>query len=289
MELALDNVTKRFKDRAVVNGVSARLGPGVYGLLGANGAGKTTLMRMVCGVLNPSSGCVRMNGVPIADLGERYYARLGYLPQDFGLYPDFTAQQFLLYMAAVKGIKGAQARYRVDEMLDLVNLTDAANRRVGGFSGGMKRRLGIAQAQLADPDVLVFDEPTAGLDPKERVRFRSLLKNLSRDKIVLLSTHIVSDIASIADVVLMMRSGSLVLATPMAEATSCLEGKVWVLDTTEENAASLMGKLTVLSVDAKGSRARLRIVSDGKPARGAVAAEPSLEDLFLMYSDDRNR
>lgn len=288
MELVLDNVTKRFKDRAVVDGVSARLGPGVYGLLGANGAGKTTLMRMVCGVLEPSAGSIRFDGVPISDLGERYCARLGYLPQDFGFYPDFTARQFLRHMAAVKGLAGTQGRYRVEEMLGLVNLTDFADKRIGGFSGGMKRRLGIAQAQLGDPDVLVFDEPTAGLDPKERVRFRNLLSNLSRDKIVLLSTHIVSDIASIADVVLMMKAGSLVLTAPMAEATALLDGRIWTLETTEENAAALMGKLSVLSVDAEGSRVRLRIASDGKPARGAMPAEPSLEDLFLMYFNDSN-
>ena len=191
-------------------------------------------------------------------------------------------------MAAVKGLRGPSAKHRVEEMLDLVNLADAADRRVGGFSGGMKRRLGIAQAELADPPVLVFDEPTAGLDPKERVRFRSLLASLSHDKIVLLSTHIVSDIASVADVVLMMRSGSLVHSSSMDDAITALDGKIWELETTKENAARLMGKLTVLSVDAEGMKTLLRIASDGKPARGARPATASLDDLFLLHFNDRN-
>ena len=288
MELTLSGVTKTFRDRTVVNGISARLTPGIYGLLGANGAGKTTLMRMICGVLDPTAGTVSYDGIPIQNLGERYYARLGYLPQDFNCYPDFTARQFLRYMAAVKGLRGPSAKRRVEEMLDLVNLADAADRRVGGFSGGMKRRLGIAQAELADPSVLVFDEPTAGLDPKERVRVRSLLASLAHDKIVLLSTHIVSDIASVADVVLMMKAGSLVHASSMDDATAALDGKIWELETTEENAARLMGKFTVLSVDAEGTKTLLRIASDGKPARGARPATASLEDLFLLHFNDRN-
>ena len=288
MELTLSGVTKTFRDRTVVNDINVRLTPGIYGLLGANGAGKTTLMRMICGVLDPTAGTVGFDGIPIQDLGERYCARLGYLPQDFNCYPDFTARQFLRYMAAVKGLRGSSAKQRVEEMLDLVNLADAADRRVGGFSGGMKRRLGIAQAELADPSVLVFDEPTAGLDPKERVRFRSLLASLSHDKIVLLSTHIVSDIASVADVVLMMRSGSLVHSSSMDDAITALDGKIWELETTEENAARIMGKLTVLSVDAEGTKTLLRIASDGKPARGARPATASLEDLFLMHFNDRN-
>lgn len=208
MELVVDGVSKQYKNSIAVDGVSLKLNNGVYGLLGANGAGKTTLMRMICGILKPTSGTISFDGTDVST--EEYRSVLGYLPQDFGYYPEFSGMDFLLYMAALKGISKSQARRKADELLQLVSLQDAAKKKIKIYSGGMKQRLGIAQALLNDPKLLVLDEPTAGLDPKERVRFRNLIESRGRNSIVLLSTHIVSDIEHIADDVLMMKSGRLI-------------------------------------------------------------------------------
>ncbi len=208
MELVVDGVSKQYKNSIAVDGVSLKLNNGVYGLLGANGAGKTTLMRMICGILKPTSGTISFDGTDVST--EEYRSVLGYLPQDFGYYPEFSGMDFLLYMAALKGIPKSQARRKADELLQLVSLQDAAKKKIKIYSGGMKQRLGIAQALLNDPKLLVLDEPTAGLDPKERVRFRNLIESRGRNSIVLLSTHIVSDIEHIADDVLMMKSGKLI-------------------------------------------------------------------------------
>lgn len=208
MELVVDGVSKQYKNSIAVDGVSLKLNNGVYGLLGANGAGKTTLMRMICGILKPTSGTISFDGTDVST--EEYRSVLGYLPQDFGYYPEFFGMDFLLYMAALKGIPKSQARRKADELLQLVSLQDAAKKKIKIYSGGMKQRLGIAQALLNDPKLLVLDEPTAGLDPKERVRFRNLIESRGRNSIVLLSTHIVSDIEHIADDVLMMKSGRLI-------------------------------------------------------------------------------
>ena len=208
MELVLDRLSKQFQNKIAVDRVSLRLTPGVTGLLGPNGAGKTTLMRLICGILRPTAGSVAFDG---ADAGtEGYRAALGYLPQDFGYYPDFTGLDFLLYMSALKGLDRRAARRRSLELLDTVGLADVYKKKVKTYSGGMRQRLGIAQALLNDPKLLILDEPTAGLDPKERVRFRDLIAALGRDSVVLLSTHIVSDVEHIADRVLIMRSGQIV-------------------------------------------------------------------------------
>lgn len=221
MELKLDRVTKQYGSKIAVDRVSLTLQKGVYGLLGANGAGKTTLMRMMCGILKPDGGTVTLDGL---DAGcEDYRAQLGYLPQDFGYYPDFTGTDFLLYLSAVKGLDQRQARSRSAELTELVGLKDMAKKKIKTYSGGMKQRLGIAQALLNDPNVLIMDEPTAGLDPKERVRFRDLLTAIGNDSIVLLSTHIVSDIEHIADVVLMMKSGQLIFQGSREEIGTDLE------------------------------------------------------------------
>ena len=208
MELIIDRLTKQHKNKIAVDRISLRLDKGVHGLLGANGAGKTTLMRMICGILRPTGGTVAFDNMDVSEEG--YRAILGYLPQDFGYYPEFSGRDFLMYLAALKGISKPRAKKKCDELLELVSLRDVANKKIRTYSGGMKQRLGIAQALLNDPKLLVLDEPTVGLDPKERVKFRDIIKQLGEESVVLLSTHIVSDIEHIADNVLIMRAGQLV-------------------------------------------------------------------------------
>ena len=283
MELQLQCLCKRYGDKRAVDQVSVSFAPGVYGLLGANGAGKTTLMRMICGVLKPTSGSVRLDGKTMQELGEQYYTHLGYMPQDFGFYPDFTAREFLMYLAAVKGLDRKTANVRAEELLKLVNLRDVADKKIKSYSGGMKQRLGIAQAELNDPDILILDEPTAGLDPKERVRFRNLISDFARDKIVILSTHIVSDVSYIADFILMMKEGRLFLQGPAAEVTDHIRGKVWEVLAEEREAAGYSRAFRVVNLHHEGDQVRLRIVEDHAPAPEARPVEPSLEDLFLYY------
>ncbi len=208
MELVMDRLSKQFQNKIAVDRVSLRLAPGVTGLLGANGAGKTTLMRLICGILKPTAGSVAFDGQDVGT--EEYRAALGYLPQDFGYYPDFSGLDFLLYMSALKGLDRRQARRRSLQLLDTVGLSDVYRRKVKTYSGGMRQRLGIAQALLNDPKLLILDEPTSGLDPRERVRFRELIARLGKDSVVLLSTHIVSDVEHIADRVLIMKAGQIV-------------------------------------------------------------------------------
>ncbi len=290
MELVLDNVGKRFKDKCAVSRASATLGPGVYGLLGANGAGKTTLMRMVCDVLRPSEGRIVYNGEDVARLGERYRAKLGYLPQDFGYYPDFTAMDFMLYLASLKGLDRRTARARSTMLLREVGLSDAASRKIKTFSGGMKQRLGIAQAVVNDPKVLVLDEPTAGLDPKERVRFRNLIAGFAQDKIVLLSTHIVSDVEYIADEILVMKSGSFLLRGAPDDVVAAVAGKVWECRVSARRAEAMAAELCVSNVHyTADGEAVVRVVSDRPPVPDARSMDPTLEDMYLyLFAEERS-
>lgn len=208
MEFIVDRLTKQYENKIAVDRVSLHLTKGVYGLLGANGAGKTTFMRMLCGILKPTSGTVKLDAWDVSS--EEYRARLGYLPQDFGYYPEFSGIDFLMYMAALKGLTKSRAKRKAYELLELVSLSDVAKKKIRTYSGGMKQRLGIAQALLNSPQIIILDEPTAGLDPKERVRFRDLIAELGKNSIVLLSTHIVSDVEHIADTVLMMKAGQII-------------------------------------------------------------------------------
>lgn len=283
MELSVDRLTKHYGRKIAVDCVSAALKPGVYGLLGANGAGKTTLMRMMCAILESTSGEVLLDGKEITSMGASYRNVLGYLPQDFGYYPGYTAQEFLMYVSALKGIPKNIAKKRVAELLEEVGLGDAANKKIKTFSGGMKQRVGIAQALLNNPDILILDEPTAGLDPKERVRFRNLLSDYAGDKIVILSTHIVSDIEAIADEVLLMKKGKFVLQGNVPDLTKKAEGKVWELTVPQEETRKWQVKGTVANLKHEGQQVVLRIISDYKPSEMAVPCEATLEDLYLYY------
>lgn len=283
MELSFDRLTKYYGNKIAVDCVSATLEPGVYGLLGANGAGKTTLMRMLCAILESTSGEVLFDGQDVISMGADYRNVLGYLPQDFGYYPNYTAMEFLMYIAALKGIPKKIARQRAKQLLEEVGLSNVANKKVGTFSGGMKQRVGIAQALLNNPDILILDEPTAGLDPKERVRFRNLLSDYAGDKIVILSTHIVSDIEAIADEVLLMKKGRFVLQGTVSELIEKAKGKVWELTVLPEEARKWQEKTTVANLRHEGKQVVLRIISDTMPTPEAVTCEATLEDLYLYY------
>ena len=288
MELQLQHLCKQYGEKRAVNDVTATLSPGVYGLLGANGAGKSTLMRMICGVLKPTSGYIRLNGKTIEDLGERYNAQLGYMPQDFGFYPDFTAREFMRYMAAVKGIDKRKVKSRTEELLHMVNLTEAADKKVKSYSGGMKQRLGIAQAELNNPSILILDEPTAGLDPKERVRFRNLISDFAKEKIVILSTHIVSDVSCIADTILMMKKGQFLLQEPMETVTDSIRGKVWEFLDDNRKASEYSRTFSVVNLHHENNMVRLRMIEETAPREDARIVEPSLEDLFLYHFGEKN-
>lgn len=288
MELSLDRLTKHYKSKIAVDCISATMTPGVYGLLGANGAGKTTLIRMLCGILEPTSGDVLYNGHSIFEMGDAYRNLLGYLPQEFGYYPNYTAQEFLLYISALKGIPSRTAKKRTLALLETVGLENVATKKIKTFSGGMKQRLGIAQALLNNPKILVLDEPTAGLDPKERVRLRNILSDFASDKIVLLSTHIVSDIEAIADEVFLMKKGTFILNGSIEEIVSYAKGKVWELTVPEHDLKKWELRYTVANLHhSDRGFVTLRIVSDERPSLEAIPCMATLEDLYLSFFFNR--
>ena len=251
---------------------------------GENGAGKTTLMRLICGILQTTSGSVYCDNLEIVRMGAEYRKLLGYLPQDFGYYGDFTAERFLRYMAALKALPEEYANCRIEELLELVDLKDVKKKRLKTFSGGMIRRIGIAQALLNEPEILVLDEPTAGLDPKERVRFRNIISSLGKNRIVLLSTHIVSDIEYIADSILIMKNGELIQKGTEKEITASVKGCVWKCIVSEKDVQELNNRYIVSNLRNSGEYVELRIISEVKPTVGAEAVECTLEDAYLYHT-----
>ena len=283
MALILDGLTKTFSSFPAVNNLSYTMDTGVYGLLGVNGAGKTTLMRMLCTLLTPTSGTITWDGQDIFSLGSAYRNLLGYLPQDFGYYPDFSVQDYLLYIASIKGLRPATARQRMQNLLEQVGLTQVRRQKMKKLSGGMKRRAGIAQAMLNDPKILILDEPTAGLDPKERIRFRNLISELAENRLVLLSTHIVSDVEYIADQILLMKDGSLVHHGTSQQLLAAAPTQVWTCTVPRAQADQLLHQYPVVNLKTLPQGVQLRVFSQTPPTPEAHPAEMTLEDLFLHY------
>lgn len=283
MELTIKDISKEYRNKKAVCHFNATLTNGVYGLLGANGAGKTTLMRMICDIQTETKGSILLNGKNIHDLGEQYRNILGYLPQQFGYYPNFTAYKFLMYIAAIKGLPHKKAHHRSLELLDKVDLLDQKDEKVKNFSGGMKQRLGIAQALLNDPKILILDEPTAGLDPKERVRFRNLISTLAEDKIVILSTHIVSDVEYIAKEILVMKKGQLIHRGSPEEILQPIQNYVWECDVSKQESEKLELNYITANIRHNHCENHLRIISEVSPCKNAWNVEPTLEDLYLYY------
>lgn len=288
MELRIDRLTKRYGSKIAVDRMEYTLKAGVYGLLGANGAGKTSLMRMLCGINRPTSGQIYYDGQPIEDMGEQYRCILGYLPQNFGYYPEFTAFKFLMYMSSLKGLSKTAAVTKSMELLETTGLMDVKDKKIRTFSGGMKQRLGIAQAMLNDPKILILDEPTSGLDPKERVKFRNLLSSFSNDKIVLLSTHIVSDIEYIANEILVMKAGQLIHRGSPERVTEEVSGYVWECRVPEQQVHQWTERYVIGNLRNEGNNAVLRVIAKEKPALDAVPVKPNLEDLYLYYFNEED-
>lgn len=285
MKLVVEKISKRYRsDRWGLREMSIEFTTGVIGLLGPNGAGKSTLMRILATVTKPTSGRVLWNNVDTAREPEALRAELGYLPQDFGVYPHLSALEFLDYMAAAKGLSHASARKRIAALLELLNLTDAARRHLGTYSGGMRQRVGIAVALLNDPRVLIMDEPSVGLDPEERVGLRNLLSDLSADRLILLSTHVVSDVEAIARELVIIADGKLVLTSTPEELLRRAAGKVWKWTVPIADLPALRQRYLVASAIRSSEGVRVRVIAAEQPFANAEAVEPSLEDAYLHFA-----
>ena len=282
MELTFDGLVKNYDTVKALKGVSFTLTPGVNGLLGPNGAGKSTMMNILSGNLSQTAGRITFNGEDIRSMGKAFRKRLGYMPQQQALYPGFTAAQFLGYMATLRGMEKAEATDAVHRVLRQVALEDVATRKIKTFSGGMKQRLLIAQAILADPDVLVLDEPTAGLDPKQRIAIRNLIASLAERKIVIVSTHVVSDIAGIAKEILLLKQGELISQLPPAELIQQIDGTVWEVSVSKEDLPLWQSRYRVSNMAYDGSDFCLRLLSDAA-VPGGHRVKPNLEDVYLSY------
>lgn len=289
-KLEIKNLTKIYGKKRANDGITVTLENGVYGLLGPNGAGKTTLMKQITTLIKPDKGEILYNGKDIFNMDDKYRNIIGYLPQEFGVYKNFTAKQFLQYVGALKGMSGKNLNSKVNELLELVGLYDVRNKSIGKFSGGMKRRVGIAQVLLNDPKVIVLDEPTAGLDPQERTRFRNLIAKISRDKIIILSTHIISDIESVAKETIMIKEGKLLMKGTHREILSDMNNKVYnIRVNNEEEINRIQEKYKVISIQSDVDSTILRVVSDTMTKELNVESTSArFEDVYMFYFDLEN-
>ncbi len=290
MKLKISQLGKQYRhDFWGLKDFSLEVQPGVLGLLGPNGAGKSTLMRMLATITKPSAGTITWDGTDIAKSPDMLRAVLGYLPQDFGIYPNLNAVEFLEYMAAIKGLDASSARRRIDELLQVVNLGEAARRPLGGYSGGMKQRVGIAQALLNDPQLLIVDEPTVGLDPEERVRFRNLLSDLSGERIVILSTHIVSDVEATASRIALVNKGRLLCEAAPEDLLKELNGMVWEWSVPSAELLALKQQHIVSGTIRRSDGVEVRVISESKPEGQAQNVSPNLEDAYLYFIGRENQ
>ena len=281
------NLSKAYKGVQALKDFTLKLTPGILGLLGPNGAGKSTLMRMLATIIKPTEGTILWNGRDVVKDPEALRSALGYLPQDFGVYPNLSAQEFLEYMAAIKGMSGKKARQKISDLLDLVNLRDAARRPLGGYSGGMRQRVGIAQALLNDPQLLIVDEPTVGLDPEERVRFRNLLSDLAGERIIILSTHIVSDVEATATDIAIIHKGQLKARALPEQLLKQMEGCVWEWMTNSQELSALKKQFLVSGTIRRMDGVEVRAVSEARPCPEAQTVTPNLEDVYLSMVAQR--
>lgn len=281
MKLTIQNISKKYGKKQALSGVSFEMENGVYGLLGPNGAGKSTLIRILVGVMEPSGGEIMVNGKLIKPSESDYRSKLGYLPQTLDFYPEFTGFDYLRYLAALKGLKVSETESRIKKLAEQVHLMNELNRKCVNYSGGMKRRLGIAQALLNDPEILILDEPTAGLDPHERIKFRNLISIFSRNRTVLLSTHIVSDIDSIAKKTVMIKDGKVGRMESTQSFVDAIQGKVWLMKMTIDELVEFQNNYVISNVIPVGKKMEVRVVSDIKPFCDAIATTPTLEDAYL--------
>lgn len=284
MGLKVESLFKSYRKKEALKGISLELKSGAYGLLGENGAGKSTLMRILATVDFPTKGQVLYDGADIFTLDEKYRSLIGYMPQDYSVYPSFTAKDFLQYMGVLKGLTKDELKIKIPAVLDFVNLSDVANKKIKSFSGGMKRRMGIAQAILNDPEILIFDEPTAGLDPKERIRFSNIISDMSKDKIVLLSTHIVSDIEAIASNLIIISNGEILETGKIDDLVKTVRGKVWETTVDQEICDGLNKERSVIHLKQTGKNIEVRYVGDKYPGIESLSAEPTLEDYYMFIS-----
>lgn len=287
MNLAVENISKSYGKHKVLDSVSFQLENGVYGLLGANGAGKTTLIKIIVRLLAADSGCIKSDGVDIEKLGKSYFSSIGYLPQYPKLYKNFTAVEFLDYMAELKGISRLNRKDKLTELLELVNLQDSAGKRIGAFSGGMRQRLGIAQALLGEPKLLILDEPTAGLDPRERIRFRNILSALSSDKTVIIATHIVPDVEHIAKNIVLLGNGRVICQSEPNQLIADVKDKVWEIVVSPKEVKNYMDTYSISNAVLEADGYHLRIVSDEPLTNAVRCSAANLEDAFLYFSGER--
>lgn len=287
MKISFQNISKQYKGKYALKDFTTELQEGVYGLLGANGAGKTTLINIFVGILASDSGKILIDGQDVKSIGKNFLSKIGYMPQYPIFYRDFTVMDFLLYMCALKGIPAGHGKKRALELLEIVNLSEAKDKKIGALSGGMRQRVGIVQAMLGDPQILILDEPTAGLDPSERIRFRNLISQFARGRTILLATHIVSDVECIAKEIMILKEGNLITQGTTDVLEQSIYGKVWEVEANAKDAVRLGNQYYVSNMKQQGENYHIRIVSDTPPANHAVKLFPNLEDVFLYYFGER--